>query len=76
LRRRQGDAMGVQRASIWLSPTPEQPVRVPERPGMLVYGSPSRVARRPGRGRAGMLPSPWAASPRARCSRRVSPPTS
>ncbi len=39
LRRRQGDAMQVQRASVALSPAAGQPVRVPERPGTLVYGT-------------------------------------
>ncbi len=39
LRRRQGEAMVVQRAGVWLSPSAEQAVRVPERPGTLVYGS-------------------------------------
>jgi uncharacterized protein (TIGR02099 family) len=39
LRRRQGDAMQVQRAAVVLSPVAGQPVRVPERPGTLVYGS-------------------------------------
>jgi uncharacterized protein (TIGR02099 family) len=39
LRRRQGEAMVVQRAGVALSPVPGQPVRLPERPGTLVYGS-------------------------------------
>jgi uncharacterized protein (TIGR02099 family) len=39
LRRRQGDAMAVQRAAIWLSPGGGQPPRLPERPGTLIYGS-------------------------------------
>ena len=43
LRRRQGDAatapMVVQRAAVWLTPVAGQPVRLPERPGTLVYGS-------------------------------------
>ena len=39
LRRRQGDAMAVQRSSIWLSPSGSEPPRLPERPGMLLYGS-------------------------------------
>ena len=39
LRRRQGDAMAVQRASIWLSPSGAEPPRLPERPGTLIYGS-------------------------------------
>jgi uncharacterized protein (TIGR02099 family) len=38
-RRRQGDAMVVQRAAIWLTPSPEQPVRLPQQPGTLIYGS-------------------------------------
>jgi uncharacterized protein YhdP len=29
----------VQRAAIWMSPAPGQPIRLPERPGMLVYGA-------------------------------------
>jgi uncharacterized protein (TIGR02099 family) len=39
LRRRQGAAMSVQRAGVRLSPTEPQPVRLPERSGVLVYGS-------------------------------------
>lgn len=39
LRQQQGAAMQVQRAAIWLSPVLDQAVRVPERPGTLVYGS-------------------------------------
>ncbi len=39
LRRRQGEAMTVQRASLRLSPAPDEAVRLPERPGTLVYGS-------------------------------------
>jgi uncharacterized protein (TIGR02099 family) len=39
LRRRQGDAMVVQRAGLSLTPQPGQAVRLPERPGILVYGS-------------------------------------
>jgi len=39
LRRRQGDAMVVQRSSVWLSPSGSEPPRLPERPGMLIYGS-------------------------------------
>jgi uncharacterized protein (TIGR02099 family) len=38
LRRRDGDGMAVQRASVWLSPRPGEQARVPER-GVLVYGS-------------------------------------
>jgi uncharacterized protein (TIGR02099 family) len=39
LRRRQGDAMVVQRAGVSLSPQAGLPVRLPERPGTLMYGS-------------------------------------
>jgi uncharacterized protein (TIGR02099 family) len=39
LRRRQGNEMVVQRAALWMSPAPGQPIRLPERPGMLVYGT-------------------------------------
>ena len=39
LRRRQAGTMQVQRAGVWLTPEAGQPVRVPERPGTLVYGS-------------------------------------
>jgi uncharacterized protein (TIGR02099 family) len=39
LRRRQGEAMVVQRAAIWLTPGAGEPARLPERPGTLVYGS-------------------------------------
>lgn len=39
LRRRQGDTMQVQRAAVWLSPAADQAIRIPERPGSLVYGS-------------------------------------
>src|SRR6266851_4616658 len=38
-RRRQGEAMIVQKAAIWLTPSPGQPVRLPEQPGTLIYGS-------------------------------------
>jgi len=38
-RRRQGAEMVVQRAALWLSPTAGQAIRLPERPGMLVYGN-------------------------------------
>jgi uncharacterized protein (TIGR02099 family) len=38
LRRREGAAMAVQRASLWLSPRPGEQVRIPER-GVLVYGA-------------------------------------
>jgi len=39
LRRRQGAQMVVQRAAVWMSPAPGQPVRLSERPGTLVYGT-------------------------------------
>ncbi|HEX9395114.1 MAG TPA: YhdP family protein [Burkholderiales bacterium] len=43
LRRRQGEEpaapMAVQRASVWLAPEPGQSMRLPERPGVLVYGA-------------------------------------
>jgi uncharacterized protein YhdP len=39
LRQLDGDAMVTQRAALWLSPQPGEPVRVPERPGTLVYGT-------------------------------------
>src|SRR5205814_7425487 len=39
LRRRQGDSMVVQRASVWLTPSGSEPARLPERPGTLIYGS-------------------------------------
>src|SRR5207247_8920372 len=38
-RRRQGETMAVQKAAIWLTPSPGQPVPLPEPPGRLVYGS-------------------------------------
>jgi len=38
-RRREGDAMVVQRTAVWLTPERDQPIRLPERPGTLVYGS-------------------------------------
>jgi len=38
-RRRQGGAMAVQRTAVWLSPERDRPIRLPERPGTLVYGS-------------------------------------
>jgi uncharacterized protein (TIGR02099 family) len=38
-RRRQGGAMVVQRTAVWLSPERDQPIRLPERPGTLVYGA-------------------------------------
>lgn len=37
-RRRQGDAMATQRTAVWINPGRE-PIRLPERPGTLVYGS-------------------------------------
>ena len=36
---RQGEATVVQKRAIWLTPSPGQPVRLPEQPGTLVYGS-------------------------------------
>src|SRR3989441_844523 len=36
---RQGEAMVVQKRAIWLTPSPGQPVRLPEQPGTLIYGS-------------------------------------
>jgi len=39
LRRRQGETMVMQRAGVSLSPEAGQPVRLPERPGTLIYGS-------------------------------------
>ncbi|HEV3007580.1 MAG TPA: YhdP family protein, partial [Burkholderiales bacterium] len=38
-RRRQGDTMVAQRTAVWLNPERDQPIRLPERPGTLVYGS-------------------------------------
>jgi uncharacterized protein (TIGR02099 family) len=38
-RRREGGAMVVQRTAVWLMPGRDQPIRLPERPGTLVYGS-------------------------------------
>jgi uncharacterized protein (TIGR02099 family) len=38
-RRREGGAMVVQRTAVWLAPERDQPVRLPERLGTLVYGS-------------------------------------
>jgi uncharacterized protein (TIGR02099 family) len=38
-RRRQGAAMLVQRTAVWLNPGEDQAIRLPERPGTLVYGS-------------------------------------
>lgn len=38
-RRRQGTQMVVQRAAVWMSPTPGQPIRLSERPGTLIYGA-------------------------------------
>ena len=37
-RRRQGDAQEVRRAALWLTPEAGQPIRLPERPGTLIYG--------------------------------------
>jgi uncharacterized protein (TIGR02099 family) len=39
LRRRQGAEMVVQRAAVWMSPAAGQPIRLPERPGTLIYGT-------------------------------------
>jgi len=39
VRRRQGEALVVQRAAVALTPTGEAPLTLPERPGTLVYGS-------------------------------------
>jgi uncharacterized protein (TIGR02099 family) len=38
-RRRQGEAMQLQRGSIWFGPVPGRALRQPERRGILVYGS-------------------------------------
>ena len=38
-RRREGGAMLVQKAAIWLTPSPGQAVRLAEQPGTLIYGS-------------------------------------
>src|SRR6266513_2888269 len=38
-RRRQGEAMVVQKAAIWLTPSLGQPVQLPEQPGTRIYGS-------------------------------------
>ena len=38
-RRREGGSMVTQRTAVWLNPQREQPIRLPERPGTLVYGS-------------------------------------
>ena len=38
-RRREGEALEVRRASLWLSPVAGEAIRLPERPGTLVYGS-------------------------------------
>ena len=38
-RRKQNNKMEVQRTAVWLSPEPNQPIRLPERPGTLVYGA-------------------------------------
>jgi uncharacterized protein (TIGR02099 family) len=39
VRRRDGEGMQLQRAALWFTPTAGQPIRMPERPGVLVYGS-------------------------------------
>ena len=38
-RRRDDDDMAVRRTAIWLSPVAGRPIRLPERPGTLIYGS-------------------------------------
>ena len=38
-RRKEGKQMHVQRTAAWLSPEPNESIRLPERPGTLVYGS-------------------------------------
>jgi uncharacterized protein (TIGR02099 family) len=38
-RRRDGGTMTVQRTAVWISPERDQPIRLPERPGTLVYGA-------------------------------------
>jgi uncharacterized protein (TIGR02099 family) len=77
LRLRQGDAMSVQRASVWLSPVPEQPVRVPERPGLLVYGALSELDLDRWLALAGSeTPKPGADAPRVRPSVKARPRTS
>ena len=38
-RRKQHNKMEVQRTAVWLSPELDQPIRLPERPGTLVYGA-------------------------------------
>jgi uncharacterized protein (TIGR02099 family) len=38
-RRKQGGTMVAQRTGVWVNPQRDQPVRLPERPGTLVYGS-------------------------------------
>ena len=43
LRRAEGDAMQVQRAAVWFAPQAGQQVRLPERPGVLVYGPLARL---------------------------------
>ena len=39
VRRRQGEALVVQRAGVSLSPSGDAPLRLPERSGTLIYGS-------------------------------------
>ena len=39
LRAREGEEMRLQRASVALNPSPGEPVRLPERRGLLVYGT-------------------------------------
>ena len=38
-RRKDGKEMRVQRTAVWLSPEPNESIRLPERPGTLVYGT-------------------------------------
>jgi uncharacterized protein (TIGR02099 family) len=38
-RRLEGAQMAARRTSLWLTPAAGEPIRLPERPGMLVYGS-------------------------------------
>ena len=38
-RRKSNNKMEVQRTAVWLSPEPDQPIRLPERLGTLVYGA-------------------------------------
>src|SRR5688572_26002643 len=38
-RRKEGKGMQVQRTAVWLSPERDESIRLPERPGTLVYGT-------------------------------------